>query len=355
MPPRASPETTVPSTSTGRPSSGAAPRTSPAATSCRIRVDETPSTCGATRVAIPSRSSSARSPLRPRPKRKSSPATTSSAPIAARYDCDELLRRERGDLGRELDDERLLDAELGQQLEPALERREQRDLVPEHLARMRMERDHGRQRPGLDRRADDRAVAEVDAVERADRDRARPPLELAGRAGDLHRATGLELEHARPDRLGHARDGLGGRRASASDAGISRSGSASSTPNGPTAVRRSVRQWPPSACAIERTYVPELTCSVERDALVVAREHVERVDLRAPHRHLDHDALPRELVGALAADLHRRVRRDRQLDLAAQALEPRVELLGRGGSCRSTTSPSGSPVVVVAVRSISVT
>ena len=59
----------------------------------------------------------------------------------------ELLRLERGHLRRELDDERLLDPEGGEQLEPSLERREQLHLVPEHLARMRVERHDRRSLP----------------------------------------------------------------------------------------------------------------------------------------------------------------------------------------------------------------
>ena len=104
----------------------AAPRTSPAATSWRIRVDETPSTCGATRVAIPSRSSSARSPLRRAAEAEARARDDDLGADRGEVRLGELLRRERRDLGRELDDERLLDAELGEQLEPALERREQR-------------------------------------------------------------------------------------------------------------------------------------------------------------------------------------------------------------------------------------
>ena len=69
---------------------------------------------------------------------------------------------------------------------------------------------------------------------------------------------------------------------------------------------------------------------------------VERVDPRAPHRHLDRDAAPCQLVRALAADLHRRGGRDRQLDLAAEAREPLSPApLRVGGSCRSTTLALG--------------
>ena len=61
-----------------------------------------------------------------------------------------------------------------------------------------------------------------------------------------------------------------------------------------------------------------------RDALCI-RDDVERVDLRAPERHLDDDALPVQLVGALTPDLDGRRRRDRQLDLAPEAHERGVQ------------------------------
>src|SRR5207237_7135151 len=63
----------------------------------------------------------------------------------------------------------------------------------------------------------------------------------------------------------------------------------------------------------------------ERDPAVVA-DQVERVDDRAANGHLDLGTAAREAVGALAADLDGRVRRNRQLDLAAQACERSLEL-----------------------------
>ena len=116
-----------------------------------------------------------------------------------------------------------------------------------------MEGDDGR-RGGLDRAPDDREVAEVDAVEGADRDGARPPLELLRPVRDLQAALSrLEREHARAHARGHARarvrrqarERLGRRQEPLLVCLLDR--------NGPTAVRRSVRQWPPSASAIERT------------------------------------------------------------------------------------------------------
>ena len=169
----------------------------------------------------------------------------------------ELRRLERRHLGRERDDEHLLHAEGGQQLEPPLERREQRDLVPEHVARVRMEGDDGRPRPRLDGYAHDGLMADMDTVERPDRDRTPLPPELLGAACDPHRPPGTTSSSAASTRsrtAGATRaTASAGSRASASATESHPSGAASSTVNGPTAVRRSVRQWPPSASAIART------------------------------------------------------------------------------------------------------
>src|SRR5581483_11021913 len=175
----------------------------------------------------------------------------------------ELLRRERGDLRRELDHERLLDPELGEQLQAPLERGEQRDLVAEHLARVRVEGHRGRRRPRRHRRGHHGAVADVHAVERPDRDGARPALELLGATGDVHLPASSASTRSRTG-AGTRSAASAGSRASASATVSQRSGSASSTPNGPTAVRRSVTQCPPSAAASERTYVPEPTWSASR-------------------------------------------------------------------------------------------
>src|SRR6185437_5197254 len=128
-------------------------------------------------------------------------------------------------------------------------------------------------RPGGQHRFDRAAVAEVDAVERAERDGARLPLELRDRAGDLHvgittrpTATSSPLHSVRtsararrrPVRIAaapSASTSTAGRNGSASAGGTSRSSSASATENGPPSSRRRVRQCPPSASAIERTYV----------------------------------------------------------------------------------------------------
>jgi len=130
----------------------------------------------------------------------------------------EPLGRQLGQLRRELDEERLLHPQRREQLEPAGDRRDQLDPLPEDLARVRVERDDRRREPGVDRRLEDRPMAEVDAVEHPERDGARLPLQLLRRPHDVHS------------------------RASASSAGMIRSGSASSTENGPISVRRKVRQ-----------------------------------------------------------------------------------------------------------------
>ena len=207
---------------------------------------------------------------------------------------------------RELDHERLLHPELGEQLEAPFEGREQLDPVPEHAPRVRVEGDDGRRRPGGHRRLDHAAVAEVDAVERAESRPARgfrsssetecatftwasPP----GRPRPAHRRTAF----ARPPGLGagpsriaaapSASTSTAGRNGSASAGGRIRSSSASSTEKGPTSSRRSVRQCPPSASAIERTYVPDPTRRSRRGDAVRVLRAARATTPRAPHRHLD--------------------------------------------------------------------
>ena len=77
---------------------------------------------------------------------------------------------------------------------------------------------------------------------------------------------------------------------------------------------------------------------VKADDAVRIRDDVERVDARAPQRHLHLDAAAVQLVGALTADLDRGRGRDRQLDLAAEAREPLLELVRRGRA-RATRRP----------------
>ena len=220
----------------------AAATTSPSATAALIAVEETPSTSSGTTTRKPSRSSVSRSPERRTPKRKSSPATTTSVPVARRYRSAKSSGRQRLERAVELRDEHGLDPRVLQQLEPAARGGQQLDLVPERDARVRGERDDRRREPRRVHGVEHRAVAAVDAVEAPDRDRARLGLELLGRARDLHQPS----------------------LASASSGGMILSRSASSTENGPISVRRSVRQWPPSASASDRTYVPDDTSMFKR-------------------------------------------------------------------------------------------
>ena len=162
-------------------------------------VDETPSSSGTGTVSKPRLSRSPRSPLRPRPKRKSSPATTISAPIGRSTSLRELLRLEPGDVERELDDERRLDAELAEQLEPPLERREQLDPVPERRPRVRVERDDGRLGPRRERGFDHAPVPEVDAVEGPERDARGPASSSVGSPRDLHRSSAASASVGRDD------------------------------------------------------------------------------------------------------------------------------------------------------------
>src|SRR5919201_1455260 len=147
----------------------------------------------------------------------------------------ELLRLEAGERLRELEDEHLVDPALFGELQAHRQRRQELDAIPEHDPRGGPEGDHGHGRSCRLRRVEDTPMAQVDAVEAPDRDRTFPGTQLGRIVGDVHS------------------------RASASSGGMSRSGSASSTENGPISVRRNDRQWPPRASATARTYVPELT------------------------------------------------------------------------------------------------
>ena len=182
------------------------------------------------------------------------------------------------------------------------------------------------------------AMTAVDAVERADRDRARPALELRRCVRDPHapahrREPGqrlLEGHHALLVGLvDRERPDLGASQADAVTA--ERVGDRADV--GPRADEQ-----------VERA-----RC---RRRSETSSSSWTRIDAR---RHLDGDALAVQPVGALAVDLHGRRRRDRQLDRTAKAVE-RARRARRRSAARASrrTSPSGSPVVVRAVRSISV-
>ena len=117
--------------------------------------------------------------------------------------------------------------------------------------------------------------------------------------------------------------------------------------NGPISVRRSVTQWPPSASAIERTYVPEPTRRSRRDdAVLVAR--AARARGRASRASASR---PRRPAGGAGRRARRRSSRPTPPGSAAR---PRRGALRapRSSSPRGRRvvlvddSPSGSPVVV---------
>ena len=147
VPPRESPATTEPASSAGRPRRFAARSTSPAravADPC----EETPSTSGTGRAS------------KPRLSQQREIARAAAAEAEARAGRDdlgaerpqhalgELLRRRScASSGVELDDERLLNPGLGEELEPPLQRHQRLHAVPERLPRMGVERDHRRRQP----------------------------------------------------------------------------------------------------------------------------------------------------------------------------------------------------------------
>ena len=231
--------------------------------------------------------------------------------------------------------------------------------LPSTRPRMRVEGDHGRPQPRRRPPPDHGPMAQVDAVERADRNRPRQRLELAGLRATFTRLRPRALEREHAGATARARARAARRQALERDAG----GHQPRRLDRPRLVdaerpdrrRRSVVQWPPSASAIARIYVPELTWSASarttRGCVTAIGDDVERVDERTPQGHLQVDAPPRQPVRALTADLHRRGGRDRQLDLTPEALERRLHrargpvpgavrappLPGR----RSTSLPSG--------------
>ena len=156
-----------------------------------------------------------------RPKRNSAPATTTSAPIAARYDSTNSSGASAAISG--------VNSTTSVSSTPSSASSSSRRSSVESSDTWLPSTSRGcgwkvttvGMRPGLDRGAHDRAVAEVDAVERADRDRARPPLELAGRRARPSRRDRLE-RRARASRIasGTRATASAGRRASASDAGM---------------------------------------------------------------------------------------------------------------------------------------
>ena len=109
----------------------------------------------------PSIANRSRSPARARPKRKFSPATSDLGADRPQDRVDELLRLEAPGVLGELDHERVGHAELLEELEPALERRQKLHLVSEDHPRMRIEREDRRLRPGGERCVDPRHVLDA--------------------------------------------------------------------------------------------------------------------------------------------------------------------------------------------------
>ena len=168
----------------------------------------------------------------------------------------------------------------------------------------------------------------VHPVEGADGDRARAALELLRQAGDprRHHPAASKASTCARTVSGTRSSATCGSRASAAASGNIRSRSASSTANGPTAVRRRLVQCPPSAAAIARHVGARADVQLEPRRAVGVAAKLERVDRGAAQRHRQLDAAPREPVGTLTVDLHRGGGRDRQLDLAAEARERPLEL-----------------------------
>src|SRR5581483_7763565 len=133
---------------------------------------------------------------------------------------------------------------LLQELEPALESREQLHLNAEERARMGVERHDRLTEPRRGGGLQHPLVAAVHAVECPDRDAARLDCEAVAGEGDVHAVV--------PTRASASASGSRLR-------GSNASGVTASSANGPTSVRRSETQSPPRASAIARTYVPLLT------------------------------------------------------------------------------------------------
>ena len=366
VPPRASPATTSPSTSAGRPSSRAARSTSPARSELAdpARRDALDERDGA-HVEAERRASSSRSPARAvpeaevplrrrRPRRRSAAAprsTNSSGSSRASSRSNSTTSASSMPALRE-------------QLEPPLERR--RAARPRSRARSRgcgskvttVDDEAGR----LDG-VEHAPVAEVDAVEGADRDGAL-----------LRPAAGLARLHRQPFRSRHERaavdddlvlaprrpaDRAAPRRpASGRKGGSTGERSASIAPRrkGPTSVRRSV-----AAVAAERVrdrahvgagadaQVEPGDASLVASRLAASRTRERRsgISTSTPRRC--------EPVGALAADLDGRGRRHAQLDLPSQRRDRGLELRPRQAARAARASrPRGRRSTCARRRSISV-
>ncbi len=143
-------------------------------------------------------------------------------------------------------------------------------------------------------------------------------------------------------------------RASASSGGMKRSGSASSMENGPISTRRSVRQCPPRTSATARTYVPELTRRSSRASPSVyamtssasMRERRVGISTWTPRRASLYARSP-PIFTADAAGIGSSTSPRRPASRCSSSSDV-------GASPRAITAPSGSPVDVRAVKSMTV-
>ena len=186
MPPRWSPETTVPSSSCGLAEEGGGlahlplgdELTDPArrhAFDERHVDDLEPETAEEPDVSLP-----------PAPKAECLRCDDGFRPDRLEDPGHEFLRLEPAQRFGELDEEDVVRAGLLDQLDAPAKRRQELDVVAEHQPRMRVEGDDGRAEAGRLRRFDRRPVPAVHAVEGADRDGAFGRLELGRRAHDAH-------------------------------------------------------------------------------------------------------------------------------------------------------------------------
>src|SRR6266545_1681099 len=108
-----------------------------------------------------------------------------AGPKGLEHGAHELLGLQARELRGELEHEQLVRPAVADQLDAPRERADELDVIAEHPARMRVERDHRRTEPGGPDRFDRGAMAPVDAVEGTDRNRAlrRPQLCRASNGG----------------------------------------------------------------------------------------------------------------------------------------------------------------------------
>ena len=266
---------------------------------------------------------------------------------------EELLRAALGELAVERDDDQLLDAEPGDELGLALERRQQPRRRPgattdggcgskvRTVSAPRMTSRWPRWTPSnvptATRRGRGSTSGSRVTFMRAEAygrlEQRRPRAARRWRSGRRRRAAATGPSAAR---RGGDRHAVAARRASSPASRddrqdraqhvaerASRSGSASATANGPIAVRRSSSQYAsPRSATSERTYVPAEHSIVEpaaRSPRATAPRSAYTVTSRSASS--TSSPAPRQAVGALAADLHRAVGRRALAQLAGRQHE----------------------------------